>query len=179
MAWNVDQYAWNILPIIPRNHPVFLFLLFFWLQVCLVASMEDIEKGNELTGNISSPFTIPSLPFTRYLYRRKTFSKAHEKKKSKRFKNTRPSQPSTNSPDTGNSRHGRKAWVLRATSMYILPYLLQHHHPIPTTTSNEQTPLQISCPSPPPPSVLLFLRFGRVGRSVRRVTLYSTNICMF
>ncbi len=145
MAWNVDQYAWNILPIIPRNHPVFLFLfflflLFFWLQVCLVASMEDIEKGNELTGNISSPFTIPSLPFTRYLYRRKTFSKAHEKKKSKRFKNTRP---------------------------------------IPTTTSNEQTPLQISCPSPPPPSVLLFLRFGRVGRSVRRVTHYSTNICMF
>jgi len=45
--------------------------------------MEDVEKGNQLTGNISSPSTIPSLPFARYLYRRKTFSKGHKRRRGK------------------------------------------------------------------------------------------------
>jgi len=112
--------------------------------------MEDVEKGNQLTGNISSPSTIPSLPFTRYLYQRKTFRKAHEKKKSKRFKNTRPSQPSTlQTPATPPWKEG--VGFARHFDVYTtLPTATPP--PIPTTTSNEQTPLQISCPSPPPPA---------------------------
>jgi len=57
--------------------------------------MEDIEKGNELTGNISSPSTIPSLPFTRYLYQRKNSAKGI-RGGGARFKNTRPSIPAIN-----------------------------------------------------------------------------------
>ncbi len=57
---------------------------FFWLQVCLVASITNVEKGNQLYGKYLLPiYHFPHYPFPRYLYRKENSAKRMRRKRAK------------------------------------------------------------------------------------------------
>lgn len=143
-------------PLCQENHPEFLFFFFFFLATgLLVAGIGDVEKGNQLTGNISSPSTIQPLPFTRYLTKG-PFRKEHEKKKSKDSRTL--DIPAINSSDTENSA------MEGVDFAYLFDDILLQHHPIPTHIY-EQKPTTDHMPFTTSTSTLC-LKIWRVGRSV-------------